>query len=225
MADGKHVAYYRVSTPKQGKSGLGLEAQKSAVLDYLNGGAWTLAAEFVEVESGKNSDRPELAKALRHCELTGATLVVAKLDRLSRDAAFLITLQKTPIKIVFADMPQADKMMISIMAVLAEWEADQISRRTKEALAAARARGVKLGGNRGHRLDAKSAGEAAAKVRVAAADDRAAKVMHYVEEAKASGHHSLRQIAAYLDQRGVTTARGKSWTATAVKNMIARSSV
>ncbi|QHD67420.1 recombinase family protein [Sphingobium yanoikuyae] len=224
MAEGKFCAYYRVSTQKQGRSGLGLEAQQKAVADYLNGGAWELSAEFTEIESGRNVEREELAKALRHCELTGATLVVAKLDRLSRDAVFLLTLQKSPVKIIFADMPFADKMMIGIMAIIAEWEAEQISRRTKAALAAAKARGVKLGGDRGNVIPAQKGAALSAKNRSRAADERAAKVMHYVEEAKAAGHTSLRQIASYLDHHGVTTPRGKQWTAAAVSSLIARSS-
>src|SRR5688572_18826794 len=122
MANGEHVAYYRVSTAQQGRSGLGLEAQRSAVMEYLNGGSWKLAGEFVEVESGKRDDRPELMKALALCELTGATLVVAKLDRLSRNVAFLATLQESGVPFVAADMPQANELTIHILAAVAQAE-------------------------------------------------------------------------------------------------------
>ena len=149
MADGKFIAYFRVSTAKQGKSGLGLEGQRAAVMAYLNGGSWNLAAEFTEVESGKNNDRPELAKAMHMCRLTGATLVIAKLDRLSRDAHFLLGLEKAGVDFVAADMPAANRMTIGIMAVVADEERRMISARTKAALDAAKARGAKLGGWRG----------------------------------------------------------------------------
>src|ERR671911_796243 len=142
MAQGKFVAYYRVSTERQGRSGLGLEAQRKAVEDYLNGGRWQLLAEFVEVESGKREDRPKLAEALALCRLHGATLVIAKLDRLSRDAHFLLGLQKAGVDFVAADMPDANKMTVGIMALVAQHEREMISERTKAALAAAKARGV-----------------------------------------------------------------------------------
>jgi DNA invertase Pin-like site-specific DNA recombinase len=150
MTKGRHVAYYRVSTAKQGRSGLGLDAQRKAVMDYLNGGSWDLAGEFLEIESGKLDRRPELEKALAMCELTGATLVVAKLDRLSRNVAFLATLQDSGARFVAADMPEANELTIHIMAAVAQAERKAISRRTKEALAAAKARGVRLGGFRGN---------------------------------------------------------------------------
>src|ERR671910_1409756 len=148
MAAGSFVAYYRVSTAKQGASGLGLEAQQAAVRDYLNGGNWKLLAEVTEVESGKRSDRPKLDDAMRLCRLHGATLVIAKLDRLSRDAHFLLGLQKAGAKVVAADMPEADSFLFGVMAMVADEERRMISRRTKQALAAAKARGVKLGGIR-----------------------------------------------------------------------------
>src|ERR687889_688275 len=119
MAEGRFVSYLRVSTDRQGRSGLGLEAQRKAVEDFLNGGRWKLIAEFVEVESGKRDDRPKLAEALALCRLHGATLVIAKLDRLSRDAHFLLGLQKAGVRFVAADMPEANEMVVSIMAVVA----------------------------------------------------------------------------------------------------------
>ena len=141
---GKFVAYYRVSTQEQGKSGLGLEAQRKAVVDYLDGGKWELVAEFTEVESGKRDDRPELAKAIAWCKRAKARLVIAKLDRLSRDVAFIATLMKG-VDFLAVDNPHANKFTVHILAAVAEFERDAISKRTREALAAAKARGVKLG--------------------------------------------------------------------------------
>ena len=149
MAQGRFIAYYRVSTAKQGRSGLGLEAQKTAVLAYLNGGCWTLSAEFTEVESGKQADRPELARALAACRLIGATLVIAKLDRLTRNVAFLANLMESGAEFVACDNPHATKFTIHILAAVAELERQQISDRTKAALAAAKARGTQLGGWKG----------------------------------------------------------------------------
>jgi DNA invertase Pin-like site-specific DNA recombinase len=150
MAEGTFIAYYRVSTEKQGRSGLGLDAQRKAVDDYLNGGKWDLAAEFTEIESGKNSDRPALAKALQACRVYGARLVIAKLDRLSRDAHFLLGLEKAGVDFVAADMPHANRLTVGIMAMVADEERRMISARTKAALAEAKKRGKKLGGFRGN---------------------------------------------------------------------------
>jgi DNA invertase Pin-like site-specific DNA recombinase len=149
-ANPKFVSYLRVSTDRQGASGLGLEAQRKAVLDYLNGGRWTLVAEFVETESGAKTDRPKLADALALARAHGAKLVIAKLDRLSRDAHFLLGLQNAGVQFVAADMPEANEMIVGIMAVVAQAERKLISKRTKDALAAAKARGQKLGGFRGY---------------------------------------------------------------------------
>src|SRR5215207_7466367 len=145
MAEGAFVAYYRVSTERQGRSGLGLEAQRKAVEDFLNGGNWRLVAEFTEIESSQQADRPALAKAFRACRLHGAKLVIAKIDRLSRDAHFLLGLEKAGVDFVAADMPTANRLTVGIMAMVADEERRMISKRTKEALAAAKARGMKLG--------------------------------------------------------------------------------
>lgn len=218
----KFVAYYRVSTAKQGRSGLGLDAQKEGVHQYLNGGSWELLAEFTEVESGKRTDRPELQRALDFAELTGATLVVAKLDRLSRDAEFLHRLMKHRVPIRFADMPFADKMTISVMAALAEWEREQISKRTKAALAAAKARGTAVGGDRGSLQGVWADGaKASAAARSGASKDRAEKVLPHIKEAKQQGHSSLRAIAAYLNSKGIRTTRGRNWSATQVSRVLA----
>jgi DNA invertase Pin-like site-specific DNA recombinase len=148
MADGKWISYLRVSTDRQGKSGLGLEAQRAAVADYLNGGRWKLIKEFVEVESGKRNDREQLAEAVKACRLHGAKLVIAKLDRLSRDAHFLLGLEKAGVDFVAADMPNANRLTVGIMATVAEEERRMISKRTTDALAAAKRNGRQLGGRR-----------------------------------------------------------------------------
>jgi DNA invertase Pin-like site-specific DNA recombinase len=148
LAEGKWISYLRVSTDRQGRSGLGLEAHRTAVADYLNGGRWKLIRQFVEVESGKRSDRPKLAEALAACRLHGAKLVIAKLDRLSRDAHFLLGLDKAGVDFVAADMPNANRLTVGIMAMVAEEERRAISARTTAALQAAKARGKKLGGRR-----------------------------------------------------------------------------
>jgi DNA invertase Pin-like site-specific DNA recombinase len=143
----RFVAYYRVNTDRQGRSGLGLglEAQRKAVTDYLNGGAWELVGEFVEVESGKKSDRPEMARAIEACRKYRARLVIAKLDRLSRNLAFVATLMDSGVEFVAVDNPHANKLTIHILAAVAEHEREAISERTKAALAAAKARGKRLG--------------------------------------------------------------------------------
>jgi len=148
MSQGSIVTYLRVSTARQGKSGLGLEAQQKAVADYLSTGQWNLLEDFVEVESGKNSKRPKLLEAIELCKASGAKLLVGRLDRLARDAAFLLNLKDAGIHFVCADMPEANRLTIGIMALVAEQEREAISKRTKEALAAAKARGVQLGAYR-----------------------------------------------------------------------------
>src|SRR5262245_2711635 len=141
----RFVAYYRVSTDRQGKSGLGLDAQKKAVLDYLNGGSWELVAEHTEIESGKNNERPALTKAIEACRRHKATLVIARLDRLSRNVAFIAALMDSGVAFVAVDNPHANKLTVHILAAVAEHEREMISERTKAALAAAKARGKRLG--------------------------------------------------------------------------------
>jgi DNA invertase Pin-like site-specific DNA recombinase len=145
MAKAKFVAYYCVSTAKQGASGLGLEAEQEAVRGYLNGGRWTMVAEVTEIESGKRNDRPALANALALCRVHGATLVIAKLDRLARNVNFISNLMESGIEFTAVDFPQANRLTIHILAAVAEHEAAMISSRTKAALAAAKARGTRLG--------------------------------------------------------------------------------
>jgi DNA invertase Pin-like site-specific DNA recombinase len=223
--DGRYIAYMRVSTDRQGRSGLGLESQRQAVADFLNGGQWTLADEFVEVESGKNNDRPQLAKALAACRLTSGTLVVAKLDRLARNARFLLTVVEGSGKggVVFCDLPNippgpVGKFMLTQMAAVAELEAGLISQRTKAALAAAKARGTLLGGWRGGPKVEVALGTAALQRQ---ANAFAAGVGPIATELRAQGQ-SLRQIAAELVSRGIRTPRGGAWSAAAVRAVLAR---
>jgi DNA invertase Pin-like site-specific DNA recombinase len=142
---GKFIAYFRVSTDRQGKSGLGLEAQREAVLAYLNGGSWTMVAEFTEIESGKHADRPQLAAALAACKKHKAKLVIAKLDRLSRNLAFIATLMDSGVEFVAVDNPHANKLTVQILAAVAQHEREMISQRTRDALQAAKPRGKRLG--------------------------------------------------------------------------------
>jgi DNA invertase Pin-like site-specific DNA recombinase len=214
-----HVAYYRVSTARQGRSGLGLEAQRAAVADYLAGAEPPLA-EFVEVESGKRDDRPELAKALRHAAAVGATLLVAKLDRLSRDAHFLLGLQKAGVRFVCVDMPEANSLTVGLMAILAQHERELISRRTKEALAAAKARGKRLGSPRAAETLARvrNPGRAHAAVR-ANAQARADALRWALEEVISAGYTSHNAIARELNGRMILTPRSGLWTATSVRRL------
>jgi DNA invertase Pin-like site-specific DNA recombinase len=204
---GKFVAYFRVSTDRQGKSGLGLDAQREAVTSFLNGGRWTLIAEFTEVESGKRADRPELAKALAACKKQKAKLVIAKLDRLSRNLAFIATLMESGVEFIAADMPHANKMTLQVLAVFAEHERDMISARTKAALAAAKARGQQLGNP--NLSTARKRAVAAVK---ASARQFAANVRPIIEEILRAGAVSHNRIAAELNKRNVKTARGGTWT-------------
>jgi DNA invertase Pin-like site-specific DNA recombinase len=215
------VAYLRVSTDKQGRSGLGLEAQEAAIAAFLAPGDRLLAPPFVEVESGRKDARPQLAAALARCQGTGAILLVAKLDRLARDAHFLLGLQKAGVDFVACDMPNANRLTVGIMALVAEEEARAISARTKAALAAAKARGVKLGGDRGYRPEAPPDAALASAVRVRAADHAAHRVAPIIRELEGVGL-SLNAIAAELNSRGVSTPRGGAWTATAVRRALAR---
>jgi DNA invertase Pin-like site-specific DNA recombinase len=218
--EGRFVAYYRVSTAKQGASGLGLEAQRAAVADYLNGGDWKLLSEHAEVESGKHAERPALAQAMHDCKLKGATLVIAKLDRLSRDAHFLLGLEKAGVDFVACDMPNANRLTVRLMAVIAQEEREMISARTKAALAAAKARGVKLGGRRPGQPKVDGALGAAALRR--ASNEFAAAVGPVATELRNAGL-SLRQIVAELDKRNIRTMRGGAWNAATVRSLLARS--
>src|SRR6516225_8240389 len=195
---GKFIAYYRVSTQKQGRSGLGLEAQKQAVATYLNGGSWSIAAEFTEIESGKRDDnRPMLAEAFKACRVHRATLIIAKLDRLGRDAHFLLGLQKAGVEFVCVDDPHMTPLTLGIRAVVAQHERELISARTKAALAAAKVNGKKLGGRRIRKSDGQPVLIAhAAQKRGASANrmralDRAADLAPTIADIQASGARTL----------------------------------
>jgi DNA invertase Pin-like site-specific DNA recombinase len=188
-----------VSTARQGISGLGLEAQREAVAQHLNGGRWTLVQEVVEVESGKRNDRPAIAEALRLCRLHRATLIIAKLDRLARNVHFISSLMEASVDFVAVDFPQANHLTVHILAAVAEHEASMISARTKGALAAAKARGVKLGGQRGS-LDrmgrvARKGNAASATVRCAARAKRNEDLLPVIEDIRATGASTPNQIA------------------------------
>ena len=200
----KYVAYYRVSTSRQDRSGLGLEAQKEAVRQFLESKGWPPIAEYTEVESGRSSTRPQLQAALAYCRLMGATLVVAKLDRLARNAAFLMNLRDAGVEFVCCDMPDANRMTVGILACVAEDEADRISRRTKEALAAAKARGVKLGGDRGYRPPLE-ASLAAARAHRDKARSRAEDFRGVLAEISGG----LQAKADEMNRRGIPTPSGR----------------
>jgi DNA invertase Pin-like site-specific DNA recombinase len=220
------VAYYRVSTGRQGRSGLGIEAQRAAVASYLNGGDWRIIAEFIEVESGKRADRPELEKALAEARLHRVALVVSKVDRLTRSVAFLSRLLEAGVDVRFADLPQIEgatgRFMLQQMVAVAELEAGMISARTKAALAAAKMRGTKLGGDRGVTPSAKARAKANAAVALRV-KSRASDIAPTIAALQGSGATSLGAIATGLNERGIPTARGKgSWTATQVARVLTR---
>jgi DNA invertase Pin-like site-specific DNA recombinase len=229
-----YVAYYRVSTAKQGKSGLGLEAQEAAALAFVAGRGLDakLLASFTEVESGKKSDkdRPELARAMEHARLTGATLLIAKLDRLSRDAHFLLGLQKAGVQFIAADMPEANEMVVGLMAVIAQAERKMISQRTKAALAEARKRVAirgqkrhpdikRLGNPRGAAHLRKFGNKLATEALSAKAQERATGLAATLEALRVEGIASANAIARALNARNYATPRGGKWTARSVLNV------
>jgi DNA invertase Pin-like site-specific DNA recombinase len=205
----KFIAYYRVSTAKQGTSGLGLDAQKSAVAGYLNGGTWELLSEFTEVETGKGSNaldkRPQLRAALDAAKKAKATLIIAKLDRLARNVHFISGLIETGVNFIAVDMPNADKTMLHIFATMAEWERDAISARTKVALAAAKARGVVLGKAGASNLKRN------VEERQGAANAFAANLAGVIHGFKAA-KLSQRAMVEQLNQLGIPASRGGQWT-------------
>lgn len=214
MPDGKYIAYYRVSTDRQGKSGLGLEAQQQAVRQYLNGGNWQLLEEYVEVESGKrSSNRPKLQEALKSCKKHKAILILAKLDRLARNVHFISGLMEAGVDFVATDNPTANKLMLHMLAAFSEHEAVQISQRTKSALQAAKARGVKLGKN----------GKNLAATNKQAAFDFALSLQSTIAEIKQRGITTYRAIAAELNRLNVATFHNKGqWHAPAVHKTMKR---
>jgi DNA invertase Pin-like site-specific DNA recombinase len=222
--EGRFVAYCRVSTTGQGASGLGIDAQRKAITDYLNGGNWELVREFVEVESGKRSDnRPMLHQALDTCKRTGSRLLIAKLDRLSRNVAFIANLMESGVEFVAVDFPNANRLTIHILAAMAEYERSMISKRTKAALQAAKERGVKLGSPKGISKDVALKGAARSlEERQKKADEHARRVYPVIKELQDQGL-SLRGIAKKLSEGKELTSRGMTnWKAMTVKYVIER---
>jgi DNA invertase Pin-like site-specific DNA recombinase len=219
---GKLAVYYRVSAQREGRSGLGLEAQHEAVRNHLKGDHWRIVAEFTEVESGKRKDRPKLAEALAACRIHGAKLIIAKLERLARNVAFVSTLMEAGVEFEAVDFPPANRLTIHMLAAIAAHEAKAISDRTKAALAAAKRRGVKLGGYRaGAKLTAE-ARQASLKTNKERADARAADLAPVIRELRAARVTSLRHIADELNRRGLRTPRGKQWLAGSVSQLLTR---
>ncbi|TLM67217.1 MAG: resolvase [Deltaproteobacteria bacterium] len=219
-----YVAYYRVSTDRQGKSGLGLDAQKKQVCDFISNSNGRLTGEFVEVESGRNNDRPELAKAIRQSQLTGSRLVIAKLDRLSRSLNYITSLAESRVDFVVCDLPGCDQFTINLYGALAQRERELISQRTKAALQAAKAKNVKLGTPENLTPEAARLGrEEGVRARQRLADAFALNVAEVIKEYQSEGL-SLNQIAREMNNRGILTARGKAnaWTPTTVRNVLLR---
>lgn len=222
MATGKFVAYLRVSTKRQGRSGLGIEAQREAVGAFLNGGRWTLVTEYVEQESGRRADRPELNRALAACRAHRATLVVAKLDRLSRNAQFLLALRDSGVKFIAADMPEANELTVGVLALVAEYEARAISERTRAALAAAKRRGVRLGMPNLTDRARRQGTTVSAVVRSTKADQDARDMAPFIQELRQRGTTSLRGLARALEEQGFPRPRGGAWSPVAVARLLAR---
>jgi DNA invertase Pin-like site-specific DNA recombinase len=229
MGAAKYVSYLRVSTARQGASGLGLEAQRAAVLEHVNGHG-ALIREYLEIESGKrHENRPQLAAALAHTKATGATLIVAKLDRLARNVAFVSALMESGVDFICADMPMANKLTIHVLAAVAEHEREAISTRTKAAMQAAKARGVVMG-NGGRSVWALraigvgkpgwTAGEASGTRRKS--DAFARSLAPVIADIRAAGITGLRAIARELTARGIMTMRGGAWNASRVRALLGR---
>lgn len=215
--NGKFVTYYRVSTDKQGKSKLGLEAQQATILQYLNGGSHEVLGEFIEVETGKGSNalskRPELSKAIELCKKTKAKLLISKLDRLSRNVHFITSLMEAKVKFVCADMPEANELTIHLLSAVAQYERELISKRTKDALQALKARGVKLGNPNLHIDNTK---------RINEAQSFAESLRPTIKGYQLQGM-TQRQMVGALNQSGVKTPSGKGeWSLVQAQRVIKR---
>ena len=216
----RFVAYYRVSTDRQGRSGLGLDAQRDAVARHAAGTGGVVQAAFEE--SGRRSDRPQLARAMAECRLRRCVLLIAKLDRLARDAHFLLGLEKAGVEFIAADMPYANRLTIGVMALVAEEEARATFIRTKAALAAAKARGTRLGNPNLRHGDAAGASQARATWSAMAAT-RALEAAPYIVAARQAGATTLSQLAAALTARGVRTPRGhEKWSPWQIRRVLSR---
>lgn len=221
MTQNRYIAYIRVSTPKQGKSMLGIEAQKAAVAEFLKRTGGQLLAEFVEIQTGTHEQRPQLVEALKLCKLTNSTLLIAKLDRLSRNAAFLLALQNAGTRFIACDCPHMDQTTVGILAVIAQSERQAISQRTKSALAAAKARGIKLG-NPSLKGGNASTASIARLARSKKAMNRAHELEDVIQDSKRNGCKTLRDIASHLNRLGITTPRGRAWHASSVRLVMQR---
>lgn len=209
----RYVAYYRVSTDRQGRSGLGLDAQEQAVARHLAAHGGELVAAYTEVESGGRRDRPELAAALDLCRKERATLIIAKLDRLGRNVAFIASLMDSKVEFTACDNPHASRFMLHIMAAFAEHEREQISKRTREALAALKARGVQLGNPELDELNAKHQSRA---------DAFATRMAPVIEELQEEGIATIKAIRDELNRRDVPTAKGGNWHLPTVHRLVKR---
>jgi len=216
----KYVTYFRVSTEKQGNSGLGLDAQMASVSQFVNSRGGVVLDSVTEVESGKRADRPQLSNALRKCSLTGAVLVIAKLDRLSRDIAFIANLQKSKVDFICCDMPDANTLTIGMMAVLAQYERELISERTKAGLKAAKIKGIKLGNPTLHLVRNTNTSRATA-VRSQKAQTRNKQLLETILEIERGNNSTmtLDEIACALNETGCRTARGYEFTKTQVSRI------
>jgi len=215
-----YVAYLRVSTNRQGIDGLGVEAQRKTIADYISGNGKRIVAEFKEVESGKNCKRPELERALVACRLMPATLIVAKMDRLARDTAFLMNLKNAGVEFVACDFPEANRMIVGILASVAEGESHMISERTRAAMAAAKARGQTFGGNKGKLHLASPLGVAAsARARGERKRLRAMELGSIIQPMREEGA-TLQALADHLNRIGFTTPRGCQWTPAGVRGVL-----
>lgn len=212
MDKGNFIAYYRVSTDRQGRSGLGLDAQRKAVLDWLNGGKWSLVAEYTEIESGRRADRPELEKALGDCKRRGATLVIARLDRLARNVHFISGLMERKVPFVAVEFPDATPLMLHIHAAMAEHERKLISERTRAGLGQARARGVKLG-THGRILARQNREKAMAQAKT---------LRPTIKELRQAGKTTVREIMEELNRRGIKTLRKGIWHPNTVNVLLHR---
>lgn len=224
MAEGRFISYLRCSTRRQNQSGLGLDAQREAVANFLSGGAWELLAEYKDVESGKKDDRPELLKAIAHAKRTGATLLIAKLDRLSRDLALTANLMKSGVRFVACDCPEANDFTIHILGAVAEQERKNISSRVRVALRVAKEqRGVKLGNPNLTQADRKKGGKIGGsrtgKARRIAAMGEYVTVTPTILKLRQKGL-SYEEIAAYLNDQGEATRQGQGFKAMTVKRIL-----
>ncbi|MDR6775529.1 recombinase family protein [Azospirillum sp. BE72] len=216
----RFIAYYRVSTTKQGADGLGIEAQQSAVAAYA-AGKGELVDAFTEVESGKRKDRPELARALEACRKNRAVLVVAKLDRLARNVAFIARLMEAGVEFVAVDFPEANRLTLHILAAVAEHEREMIAQRTRAALAAAKARGVRLG-NPALGRDGGAVAERGATARRDQANVRAQELSGHVARIRAAGWTTYAGLAEALNDRGIPTPQGRRWHASSARRLVLR---